>query len=99
MRNLGCFQEACKEISVAAGLWAICGQLSSVSCTHQASGFLGSIQGRALGSLCTFGATFRRFLQHLWVFADNLCTFQTRCSDNAKLRKRQALSAMANLVQ
>ena len=83
MRVLGYFQAACKQFSVDAGLEAICGQLSGVLWTCQVSGFLG-ISLRAFRGLVLGGATFKHFLQQLWLFADNRCTFrQSICSDSA----------------
>ena len=79
-------------------LWATCRRvmpLSGVRLSRQ----LESFSGAKFGHCCIFGATFRHFLQQSWLFVDNLCSFQTICSDSTKLRNRQALSAMANLGQ
>ena len=54
MRGLGCFQAACEQFSVDAGLEAICGKLSDVSRTRQASGFLGNFKGSSGESLGFF---------------------------------------------
>ena len=51
MRGLGRFQAACKQLSVDAGLEAICGKLSDVSRTRQASGILDNFRGSSGASL------------------------------------------------
>ena len=77
------------------------GQLSGMSCTRQATGFLGNFEGFPGGELWALFANKGPdiFLQQRWQFSDSLCTFQTIYSDSAEVRNSQARSATANLGQ